>query len=54
METVKVIMCRDKEEKTLQDPEAFSKPMLGPSVLQPGVQIAQSLPPGCISCLARP
>jgi len=53
METVKVIKCRDKEEKTLKNPEAFSKAMLGPSVLPPGVQIAQSLPlPSCISCLA--
>lgn len=39
------IKCRDKEEKILQDTEAFSKAMLGPSVLWPGVQIAQSLPP---------
>lgn len=54
METVKVIKCMDKEEKTLQDPEAFSKAMLGPSVLRPGVQIAQPLPPpSCISCLVR-
>lgn len=54
IKTVNRIKCRGKEKKTVQDSEDFSKAMLGPSVLQPGVQIVQSLPPpSCINCLAR-
>lgn len=54
IEAEKVSKCRDRGKNDPAISWGFLKAMLGPSVLWPGVQIAQSLPPaGCTCCFSQ-